>query len=211
MDVQKQPRGCHCFGMRSRSRYISQFPSGEGWEISVFSSVQGGSSSVVAGWCFQKTCLLESPRKLGVPKPPEIHGYIYIYMFFENCRHWIVVCSYQIHRDPMNSPRQLILWGRLWWSMMSSQVFWQNYDQLWDYTSVNQHSHVMFHHFDAIYKLWESHNYLANFHSITLINSQPLGRFFRTDMSSGVVHPGHPSHVFSYLMYGNCVRMDATI
>lgn len=35
--------------------------------------------------------------------------------------------------------------------------------------------------------------------------------FFRTDMSSGVVRPDYPRHVFSYLMYGNCVRMDATI
>lgn len=38
---------------------------------------QGGSSSVVAGWWFQKTCLLESARKLGVPKPPEIYGYFF--------------------------------------------------------------------------------------------------------------------------------------
>lgn len=77
---------------------------------------QGGSSSVVAGWWFQKTCLLESARKLGVPKPPEIYGYI----FLEDCRHWIFVCSYQIHRDPMNSPRQLILWGdydEVWWAL----------------------------------------------------------------------------------------------
>lgn len=59
MDVQKQLRGCHCFGMRSRSRYISQFPSGEGWEIAVFSSgikevpavsLQGGDSKKHVSW-----------------------------------------------------------------------------------------------------------------------------------------------------------------
>lgn len=69
MDVQKQPRGCHCFGMRSRSRYISQFPSGEGLEISVFSSLQGGDSKKHVSW--------NPLRKLGIPNPPEIHGYIF--------------------------------------------------------------------------------------------------------------------------------------
>lgn len=80
MDVQKQPRGCHCFGMRSRSRYISQFPSGEGLEISVFSSgIKEVKCRVVAGWWFQKTCLLESPPKIGDSKPTW-NSRIYIFL-----------------------------------------------------------------------------------------------------------------------------------
>ena len=114
MDVQKQPTRLSLFW--DAQPLALHFTISIWWRLGNL-SVQFSSrrlSSVVAGWWFQKTCLLESPRKLGIPKPPEIHGYIF---FFEDCRHWIVVCSYQIHRNPMNSPRQLILWG--------------DYDEVW--------------------------------------------------------------------------------
>ena len=79
MDVQKQPTRLSLFW--DAQPLALHFTISIWWRLGNL-SVHFSSrrlSSVVAGWWFQKTCPLESPRKLGIPKPPEIHGYIFFF------------------------------------------------------------------------------------------------------------------------------------